>query len=198
MERMRESIKQLIFETATNLPSDVRQALVEATAREPLGTRAALALQAIARNVDMAQTRCGLLCQDTGLPTFHVKLPPDVDQFALSADIAAAVAESTRLGKLCPNSVDSLTGRNSGNNLGPGTPVVHFEQWLSEDIEMMLILKGGGTENVSAQYSLPCEPRRPGPRGPRSGGRAQVHPARGASSAGASVQRGHHRRGAGG
>jgi fumarate hydratase class I len=53
--------------------------------------------------------------------------------------------------------VDSLTGKNSGDNLGIETPVIHFEQWEHNDIEVKLILKGGGCENKNIQYSLPCE-----------------------------------------
>lgn len=157
MERFKESIRQLVVETSTNLPPDVRRALGQALEREAQGSRSALALRTIAVNVDMAQDRCGPICQDTGLPTFEVKAPAGADQLAMSEAITEAVAEATRLGALRPNSVDSVTGKNSGTNLGPGTPVVHFEQWLSDDVEVRLILKGGGSENVSAQYSLPCE-----------------------------------------
>ena len=72
--------------------------------------------------------------------------------------IRDAVAEATRRGKLRPNSVDSLTGENSGNNLGPGTPIIHFEQWDNDsEIAVKLVLKGGGCENMNAQYSLPAE-----------------------------------------
>jgi fumarate hydratase class I len=53
--------------------------------------------------------------------------------------------------------VDSITGENSGNNLGPGTPVIHFDQWERDEIEVRLLLKGGGCENVNAQYALPAE-----------------------------------------
>jgi fumarate hydratase class I len=67
------------------------------------------------------------------------------------------VAEATRRGKLRPNSVDSLSGENSGNNLGVETPVLHFEQWEQDEIDVKLILKGGGCENKNIQYSLPCE-----------------------------------------
>ena len=67
------------------------------------------------------------------------------------------IAEATRRGKLRPNSVDSVTGKNSGLNLGPGTPVIHFEQWENDEIEIMLLLKGGGCENKNIQYSLPAE-----------------------------------------
>ena len=52
--------------------------------------------------------------------------------------------------------MDSLTGKNSGNNLGEETPVMHFEQWENDDIEVKLILKGGGCENKNIQYSVPC------------------------------------------
>jgi fumarate hydratase class I len=71
--------------------------------------------------------------------------------------IREAVAEATRRGKLRPNSVDSITGENSGDNLGPGTPIIHFDQWERDDIEVKLILKGGGCENTNAQYALPVD-----------------------------------------
>jgi len=157
MERFQESIRELLVETSTNLPPDVRRALRAVLAAEVPGSQAALALHAIALNVDLATARCGPICQDTGMPTFEVKCPVGADQLKMSADIAAAIEEATAAGKLRPNSVDSLTGTNSGTNLGPGTPVAHFEQWLSDDVEVRLILKGGGSENVGAQYSLPCE-----------------------------------------
>jgi fumarate hydratase class I len=91
------------------------------------------------------------------MPTFLVHTPVGVNQIHFRNAIREAVAEATRRGKLRPNSVDSLTGKNSGNNLGPETPVIHFEQWEQDDIEVKLILKGGGCENMNAQYSLPCE-----------------------------------------
>jgi fumarate hydratase class I len=86
-----------------------------------------------------------------------VKTPIGANQVWMKARIRDAVAEATKRGKLRPNSVDSLTGENSGNNLGPGTPIIHFEQWERDDIEVKLILKGGGCENMNAQYSLPTE-----------------------------------------
>ena len=91
------------------------------------------------------------------MPTFEVKVPLGANQIWMRQQIREAVAEATRRGKLRPNSVDSITGENSGNNLGPGTPIIHFDQWESPDIEIKLILKGGGCENTNAQYSLPTE-----------------------------------------
>jgi fumarate hydratase class I len=91
------------------------------------------------------------------MPTFEVKVPVGVNQIWMKQQIREAVAEATRRGKLRPNSVDSITGENSGNNLGPGTPIVHFEQWERDEIEVKLILKGGGCENTNAQYALPAD-----------------------------------------
>ena len=67
----------------------------------------------------------------------------------------AAVKQATEIGYLRQNSVDSLTGKNSGTNLGPGSPVYHFEQWSKKTVEVRLIMKGGGCENCGIQYSLP-------------------------------------------
>lgn len=91
------------------------------------------------------------------MPTFEIKTPVGVNQLVIKKAIYEAVVEATKTGKLRPNSVDSLTGANSGDNLGPGTPVIHFEQWEEDEIEIKLILKGGGCENKNIQYSLPCE-----------------------------------------
>jgi fumarate hydratase, class I len=91
------------------------------------------------------------------MPTFEVRVPIGANQIWMRRTIREAVAEATRRGKLRPNSVDSITGENSGDNLGPGTPIIHFEQWEEPGVEIKLILKGGGCENTNAQYSLPTE-----------------------------------------
>ncbi len=157
MERFRESIVELIGQTSSNLPPDVRRALEAARRAEPVGTRSAVALETIAINVDLACSSCRPICQDTGLPTFEVKVPPGLDQLLLSEQIGEAVAEATRRGYLRPNAVDALTGENKGDNRAEGIPAVHFEQWLSDQIEVRLLLKGGGCENKSIQFSLPCD-----------------------------------------
>ena len=156
MEFFRESMLELIIQTSTNLPPDVRQAMGQALKTESPGTQAGQALAIIGQNIDMAHDDEGPICQDTGMPTFEINTPVGVNQIAMKREILEAVAEATRRGKLRPNSVDSITGKNSGNNLGPGTPVIHFEQWEEPEIEVRLILKGGGCENKNIQYSVPC------------------------------------------
>ena len=157
MTFLKDSLIELITQTSTNLPPDVRAAMGTALEAETPQTQASQALGIIATNIDMAQQDEGPICQDTGMPTFIVHTPVGVNQIQVKQAIREAVAEATRRGKLRPNSVDSLTGKNSGDNLGIETPVIHFEQWEEKEIEVKLILKGGGCENKNIQYTVPCE-----------------------------------------
>lgn len=157
MEFLASSLLELITQTSTNLPPDVRKAMSWAISAETPGTQSHQALTIMGANIDMAREDEGAICQDTGMPTFIVHTPVGVNQMVIARAIREAVAEATRRGKLRPNSVDSLTGANSGNNLGEETPVIHFEQWEENEIEVKLLLKGGGCENKNIQYSLPCE-----------------------------------------
>src|SRR5215212_1754726 len=152
-----DSVLDLIVRTSTDLPPDVRAAMKVATASEAAGTRASQALTIISQNIDLAVDHEGAICQDTGMPTFEVHVPVGANQIWMRGQIREAVREATRRGKLRPNSVDSVTGTNSGDNLGPGTPIIHFHQWEKDAIEVKLILKGGGCENTNAQYALPVE-----------------------------------------
>jgi fumarate hydratase, class I len=157
-DTLRQSIYDLISETSSNLPPDVRRALSHAMDVEIPDTQASLALSTIATNVDMAADSTAPICQDTGMPTFYIHTPAGTSQLQITKAIYDAIANATKDGKLRPNSVDSITGKNTGNNLGPGTPVIHYEQWKSkDDVEIKLLLKGGGCENKNIQYSLPIE-----------------------------------------
>ncbi|NTW56011.1 MAG: fumarate hydratase [Chlorobiaceae bacterium] len=157
MKNFRDSIIALITETSANLPSDVRAALSDAISNEDPSSQAGLAMSAISVNIDMAVDNVSPVCQDTGMPTFFIHAPSGVDQLQMKKDIQEAVAEVSKSGKLRPNAVDAITGKNSGNNLGEHFPVIHFEPWAENAVEVRLILKGGGCENKNMQYSLPAE-----------------------------------------
>jgi fumarate hydratase class I len=157
MRQFQDSIYQLIVETSTNLPGDVRKVINQARELEDQGTRAALSLSTIADNIIMAEHNVSPICQDTGMLTFIIHVPVGANQIIMKKQIIEAVKQATKEGKLRENSVDSLTGANSGDNVGPGTPVIHFEQWEQDTIDARLILKGGGCENKNIQYSLPAE-----------------------------------------
>ena len=157
MQVLLDSLIELIRRTSAEIPDDVQQAMLAALEREKKGTIAESALKIIERNVELARQKSQPICQDTGSVLFYVDGPAGLDQIALEATVRDAVKEATRRGYLRQNSVDSLTGKNDGTNLGPGAPTLHFHQHRSPDTHVRLILKGGGCENVGAQYSLPDE-----------------------------------------
>jgi fumarate hydratase class I len=153
--RFHANILELIRRTSAVLPPDVTQFLDAQRAFEQAGSKADLALELVMQNIGLAKRLSAPICQDTGTITFYVKAPVGFDQLELEELCQEAVAEATAKGYLRQNSVDSVTGRNTGNNLGPGSPVFHWHQHRQDTVDVRLILKGGGCENMSAQYSLP-------------------------------------------
>jgi len=157
MDLLKESLIEVIRRTSAELPEDVRAAIARSLETEKKGTIAESAFKIIERNIALAKTKSQPICQDTGTIIFYIDAPLGLDQIAFEETIREAVKEATKKGYLRQNSVDSLTGENDGTNVGPGSPVVHFHQHRSAEINVKLILKGGGCENVGAQYSLPAE-----------------------------------------
>jgi fumarate hydratase class I len=156
MQDLTEQILELVRLTSTDLPVDVEQALRQAVEREVLGSAARGALETIIKNVELSRANSTPICQDTGTPIFYVRFPQGWSTCKLRQQIEAAVAKATKLAYLRPNSVDALSGKNSGNNLGGSYfPTVHFEEIEGGVLEIDLMLKGGGCENVGVQYSLP-------------------------------------------
>lgn len=152
-----DSLVELIRRTSAEIPDDVQHAILDSLAKEKRGTIAESAMKIIERNIAMAKQKSQPICQDTGSIIFYVECPTGFDQIVFEEAAREAVRISTRKGYLRQNSVDSLTGINDGTNVGPGSPAVHFHQHRSSETSVRLILKGGGCENVGAQYSLPNE-----------------------------------------
>ncbi len=156
MRDLSPELLELIRLTSTDLPPDVEVALREARSREQPGSAALGALDSILENVGLARQKSSPICQDTGTPLFYVRHPASWSTRALRDQIRRAVAEATKKSYLRPNAVDSTSGKNSGNNLGDEAfPTIHFEEIDGDELTVELILKGGGCENVGAQYSLP-------------------------------------------
>jgi fumarate hydratase class I len=155
MQFLKESLLEVIRRTSAELPDDVHQAIIRSLEQEKKGTIAESALKIIDRNIALAKSKSQPICQDTGTIIFYIDVPQGADQIAFEETAREAVKEATKKGFLRQNSVDSLTGVNDGTNVGVGSPVVHFHQHRSKEINVKLILKGGGCENVGAQYSLP-------------------------------------------
>ena len=155
MQDLTDAFVELIRRAAALLPADMERALRKAREDEESGSAAEGALDTILQNVEMSRTKSTPICQDTGTPIFTIHYPLGVSTRTLADQIRRACAIATEKGYLRPNAVDSLTGKNSGNNTGIDFPTMHFEEWDEEGLKVNLILKGGGCENVSTQYELP-------------------------------------------
>jgi len=150
-----DAFVELIRKAATDLPAEMEQTVRDAKDREDEGSAAEGALMTIINNVEMAREASTPICQDTGTPIFEVYYPVGVSTRQLEQQIRAACASATAKSFLRPNAVDSLTGKNSGDNTGIDYPTIHFHEWEEDSIHVDLMLKGGGCENVSTQYKLP-------------------------------------------
>lgn len=149
------SLLELIRVTSTVLPDDVVRVIESASQQEDQGSNARYALDVICSNIGLAKDKSQPLCQDTGSILFFVHVPVGYDQLAFQDATIAAVREATARGYLRQNSVDSVTGGNTGDNIGPGSPNIHFHQWRRDYVEVRMMLKGGGCENVGDQFALP-------------------------------------------
>jgi fumarate hydratase, class I len=157
MSCLQDSLVELIRRASAEIPDDVQRAILGSLHQEKQGTIAESALKLIERNIELAKAKSQPICQDTGSILFFVDAPVGLDQIAWEETARVAVRQATLRGYLRQNSVDSLTGVNDGTNVGPGSPTIHFHQHRAPHTEVRLVLKGGGCENVGAQYALPIE-----------------------------------------
>jgi fumarate hydratase, class I len=155
---LRQPLLELLRRTTSRLPKDVIEALVVGRNQEAEASRASNTLDTMVENIVLADEHVAPLCQDTGTVIFWVRHPWGLSQRLLKTQIRESVMEATKRSWLRPNCVGALTGKNAGDNLDPfgeSHPVIHFEEWEHPHIEIAVMLKGGGCENVGAQYRLP-------------------------------------------
>lgn len=157
MRDITTEILELIRLTSSSLPPDVEERLKAAVEKEEPGSAARGALETILKNIELSRAQSTPICQDTGTPIFYVHYPEGWSTRKLRAQIREAMAEATRRTYMRPNAVDAIYDKNSGNNLGGDDfPYIHFEEVdADQPLVIELMLKGGGCENVGAQYSLP-------------------------------------------
>ena len=147
-----EKLAGLIRDTSSSLPPDVEAAIKKAFRGETRGSSASVVLGTILDNVRLARKLGSPLCQDTGTLAFYVdaslrrKVSPSV--------VKKAVALATARGYLRKNCIDSVTGKSYDDNCADGAPVIHYVDWQKSGC-VTLVMKGGGSENMSRQYSLP-------------------------------------------
>ena len=146
---------ELIRRTSADLPADIVSAIEMGLLSEKENSIAYKTLQMILKNIKLAKEKSLPMCQDTGTPVFYINLPNSVSQIDIKNEINKAIKVSVQKLYLRPNIVDTLTGKNLGDKTGPGYPVINFEEWKKDYIKVILMLKGGGCENVGTQYALP-------------------------------------------
>jgi len=154
-EKLSDSFLELIRRASTTLPPDVEKAMSQAIELEGEGASAASSLALMLENARQASEGSTPICQDTGALLFFIEYGPDYRQKEMEEAARTATIAATEKYYLRPNAVDSVTGKNSGNNLGEMFPYFHFDQRDEPGLRVRLMLKGGGSENVGAQYKLP-------------------------------------------
>jgi len=154
-EQWTNLLVDVVARATSRLPDDVTQALKAGRTREKEGSLAAMALDSILKNSELACAETQPMCQDTGVPLFFIHHSRSISAGLLTRACDEAIKRATARNLLRENAVDTLTGKNTGNGFAPGIPSVHCEEWDQPGCEIKLLLKGGGSENVSAQYSLP-------------------------------------------
>ncbi len=156
IEKWQKTVFDLIVNTSTAIPPDVTKALKDAAGREDPDANAASMLGKMQNNIALANDKVAPVCQDTGTLLFWVHAPPGVPQYPVRRAIRRAITQATEEGYLRRNCIDPVSGKNAEDNVGPGNPVIEWVERPDADIcNIALIMKGGGSENVSVQYSLP-------------------------------------------
>lgn len=149
-----ENLFELIRRTSTDLPADVEAGLKRALRQEKKNSHAAWVLETIIENVALARKNDAPICQDTGVLIFYFSVPVGFDTNALVARTRSAVAKATRQGYLRQNTLDAVSGAVYETNVAYASPVVHFQQGARKTVDVRLIMKGGGSENVGCQFNL--------------------------------------------
>ncbi|MDR2400610.1 MAG: fumarate hydratase [Deferribacteraceae bacterium] len=148
-------VEELIRLSSTDLSVSWEGAIRNALNNESVGSSAQIALTAILENIGLARQNSYPICQDTGFLNIYVDYPAGGRESDYTEAIKEGVRQATAKQYLRPNAVNSLTGKNSENNIGLGAPNITFHQWDSPDTRIRILQKGGGCENCSAQYRLP-------------------------------------------
>lgn len=150
-----KNIVELIRRTSTDLPADVEGAIRRNMRKETKGSMASWCMENILENAAVARRESLPICQDTGTLIFYFSVPAGFDTNSLSAVARNAVSEATRSGYLRQNTINSVTGLPVETNVADGSPIFHFSQGARKTVDVRLMMKGGGCENVGQQYSLP-------------------------------------------
>lgn len=130
------------------LPQDVKDALQRAY-REEESEAGKTQLEAILKNIDLAEKTDTPICQDTGVIIFYIKAGAQAENLdKIEKALQKATIRATKEAPLRPNAVNPFTQKNSGDNTGRYVPFIHWQIVPGNTIEITAFPKGGGSENV--------------------------------------------------
>jgi len=144
---IQDAVVELLRKTVTRMTDDVVNELKAAAKRETEDAPK-MQLKAILENLDLAEKTTTPLCQDTGVTIFYVSMPQ-----CLKVDVEKGIIEgvrtATKVVPLRPNAVHPLTRKNPGDNVGRKMPYVNYKVWDKDYLEITVMTKGAGSENMS-------------------------------------------------
>jgi len=160
LQQVEEAARELYIRALKLLPPDVKQGLdrlaageTDPGARRTLGT--------MVRNIQLAEDTANLLCQDTGIPIYNVRIGRgvEVDGWGLKEAIRRGCARSTREHPFRSSVVHPTTRANGQDSTGRGVPVIHIDfSDRPEALEIEMVPKGSGSENNSwLKMAIPAE-----------------------------------------
>lgn len=144
---LKEVTIELLRRTVTRLPDDVLTELKSASETET-DEVPKMQLKAILDNIELAKSSTTPVCQDTGIIIFYLNLPS-----GLKLNVENAITEAVRIATkevpLRPNAVHPLTRKNPGDNTGKHMPYINCKLWDKDYLEITVMTKGAGSENMS-------------------------------------------------
>lgn len=153
LKKMGSIVEKVVFDLVKQavvyLPDDVKSALLMASAEET-SEAGKTQLKTILENIALAEKNETPICQDTGTLIFYVKAGADFEGLdCVEEALVSATRKATSEVPLRPNAVNPFTQKNSGDNTGKGIPQIHWELVSGNSLELTVLTKGGGSENVT-------------------------------------------------
>ncbi len=146
-----EAAKQIYIKSLWDLPPDVREALNKAYARETNPSARAV-FDAMFKAIEVADKKQRLLCQDTGLPIFKVKIGTDFpwDGAQIKEALYEGCKRATQEHPFRSSATHTITRVNPQTSVGDGLPIIYWDFVKGSDkLDMLIVPKGSGSENMS-------------------------------------------------
>jgi fumarate hydratase subunit alpha/L(+)-tartrate dehydratase alpha subunit len=160
IKEIEEVAKTLYIRALKLLPRDIKQGF-ERLVRDETSATGKAVLGTMVENIAVAERTKNLLCQDTGIPIYNVKIGKNValDGAAMKEAIRKGCARATTEHPLRSSVVHPITRKNEQTSCGIGVPVINIDfDGRDETLEIEMIPKGSGSENGSfLQMLIPAD-----------------------------------------